>query len=234
MLRVRPLVHTSDIQGSVRFLRALGLRAAEAPDRSSKVLDAGSGRVALQSCEPHAREDGSTALAFEVSDVEEFARRTIEAGTGVVLSDEGHGRAGSVTAGDGTSFLAGVGPRDTGAPASPLAVLALWFTPDVDQGAQVLENIGAKPRISPVTGEWYDFSAKNGGLVAVHAGRRTVIGLAFEYDGDVRDLVAPLAAAGFEPVVLDEDHGRSLGVRSPWGAEVRVNERLRNIGPRMR
>ena len=129
MLRVRPIVNTPDLPGASRFLQALGLRPAAdpAPSGSYAVFDAGSGRVALHACEPGSPEDGTTSLAFDVSDVREFARRTAEGGARltVELSREGHGLAARVTAPDGMSFLADAGPRETGAPPSPLAVLVL-------------------------------------------------------------------------------------------------------------
>ncbi|WP_247827886.1 VOC family protein [Arthrobacter antioxidans] len=228
MLRVRPLVHTPDLPGAARFLQALGLAPAQdpAPNGSYAVFDAGSGRVALHACVPGRAEDGTTDLAFDVADVREFARRTAEAGARVTveLSDEGHGVTARITAPDGLSFLADAGPRETGAPPSPLAVLALWYTPRVGRAVRVLEDIGAKPGTSSAAATRHDFRAKNGGLVAVRTDARTRAELAFEYDGDVRDLVRDLTAGGFEPVVTDESHGRSLRVRSPWGAEVRIDE----------
>lgn len=226
MLRVRPLVYTPDLPDAAGFLRALGLHPAQdpAPNGSYAVFDAGRGRVALHSCLPGSPEDGTTALAFDVADVEEFARRTTEAGTAVELSREGHGLAARITAPDGLPLLEDAGPRETGAPASLLAVLALWYTPDVDPAVRVLRDIGAKPRISSDAGTWHDFTAKNGGLVAAHTEGRTAAELAFEYDGDVRDLVRSLTEAGFDPVVVDESYGRSLRVRAPWGAEVWINE----------
>ncbi|RJT79902.1 VOC family protein [Arthrobacter cheniae] len=237
MLRVRPLIHTSDIYGSARFLQALGLHPAKdpAPGASSAVFDAGSGRVALRSCAPGSVEEGRTALAFDVADVRGFARRTTEAGTAVELSEEDHGPAARVTSPDGMSLLAGAGPRETGAPPSALAVLALWYTPDVEAAAGVLKDMGAKPRISSDAGTSHHFKAKNGGVVATHVGEVVATELAFEYDGDVRDLVPALTAGGFEPVVVDRNCGLSLRVGAPWGADVRVDEWRQDVhGPAVR
>ncbi|MHA7210222.1 VOC family protein [Arthrobacter sp. MDT1-65] len=227
MLRVRPLVATSDLPAAAGFLRALGLHPAQEPvaDGSRAVFDAGSGRVALRTCAPGSREEGRAALAFDVGDVREFARRTVEAGTAVGLSGEGSGLTARITAPDGTSFPVEAGPRETGAPASPLAVLAVWSTPDVDRAARVLGDMGARPRAGARAGTRRDFRAKNGGLVAVRAAARGGVGLAFEYDGDVRDLLGNLTAGGSGPVVSDGSDGRSLRVRAPWGAGIRVDER---------
>ncbi len=231
MLRVRPLVYTHDLPRATAFLQALGLTPAGDPATSADyaVFDAGSGRVALHTCTPGSPEEGTAALAFDVSDVREFARRTAGAGNAVELSEEGHGLAARVTAPDGLSFLADLGPRVTGAPPSPLSVLALWYRPDVGPAVRVLKDIGARPRISSEAGTWHDFSAKNGGLVAAHTADRVAVELAFEYDGDVRDLVGGLASGGFEPVIVDESYGCSLRVHAPWGAEVWINEWQRDF-----
>lgn len=240
MLRVRPVVSTPDLPGAARFLQALGLAPVQDPAPAGSapgmdavldaVFDAGSGRVALRSCAPGSAEDGTVSLAFDVSDVREFAHRTAEAGTRLTVepAEDGRGPTAHVTAPDGLSFPADVGPRETGAPPSPLTVLALWSTPDVGPAVTVLNDIGAKPRSAAEAGAPHGFRAKNGGLVAVRAGARPAIGLAFEYDGDVRDLLPAVAGGGFGAVVVDGEHGRSLRVPAPWGAEVRVHERPRD------
>ncbi len=231
MLRVRPLVFTHDLPRAAEFLLALGLTSAVDPEPTgtSAVFDAGSGRVALQACEPGSPEDGTTALAFEVSDVAEFARRTEGAGTSVELSKAGHQLVARITAPDGMSFRAEAGPRSTGADPTPLSAVALWCTPHLDAAARVLRDIGTKPGVSTDAGTSLDFSAKNGGLLALRAGARTALELAFEDDGDVRDRIGDLAAAGVERAVTDESYGRSLRVRAPWGAEIRVNGRHRDL-----
>jgi hypothetical protein len=129
---------------------------------------------------------------------------------------------------------AAAGPRETAAPASPLVVLALWQTPDVASAVRVLKDMGARPRSSSDAGTRHDFTTKNGGLVAVHHAERAGMEPAFEYDGDVRDLAANLTAAGFEPGVAGESHQRSLRVRAPWGAEVRISQRQKGSGSPVR
>jgi hypothetical protein len=226
MLRVRLLVHTAELPRAAAFLQALGLTPAAdpVPDDSSAVFDAGSGRVALRACAAGSVEEGSVDLTFDVGDVREFARRTAEAGTVVRLSEE-HGLTARIEAPDGVSLLATSGPRETGAPASPLSVVALWHSPDPAQAVRVLMDIGAKPRIGSDSGTWHDFRAKNGGLVAAQAGSRTAVGLAFEYEREVHDLLPGLIGGGFEPDVIDEGSAASLRVAAPWGAEVRISQR---------
>ncbi|WP_298251796.1 VOC family protein [uncultured Arthrobacter sp.] len=231
MLRVRPLVYTSDLPRAAGFLVALGLAPAvdPGPNDSYAVFDAGSGRVALHACAPGSPEDGTTALAFDVSDVAEFVRRTNAAGTAAELSEEGHQLVARITAPDGISFRAEAGPRATGAAATPLSVVALWYTHRIGSAVRVLKDIGARPRTSSDAGTWHDFNAKNGGLVALHAGARTGLELAFEDDGDVQSRVSDLTAAGVESALIDESHGRSLRVRPPWGGELWINERQQDL-----
>jgi hypothetical protein len=83
----------------------------------------------------------------------------------------------------------------------------------------VLKDIGARPRSNSDTATRHGFSAKNGGLVAVHRSVRTGVGLAFEYEADVHDLATNLAAGRFDSVAVDDG---SLRIRAPWGAKVRV------------
>lgn len=229
MLRIRPLVHTADLPRAAAFLEALGLTPATdpVPDDSYAVFDAGSGRVALRACTAGSAEEGSVDLTFDVGDVREFARRTAETGTAVHLSEE-HGLAARVTAPDDVTLLADAGPRETGAPVTPLTVVAVWHSTDREAAVRVLTDIGAKPCIGPEAGTRHDFRAKNGGVVAACKGSHAAVDLAFEYEGEVRHLLPGLIGGGFEPSVVDEGHGRSLCVTAPWGAEVRVSERQRD------
>lgn len=226
MLRVHPVIHTHDIPGATAFLQALGLNAAPETHRdSATVFDAGSGRLTVRACGPADIADtaeGGTSLTFDVGDIGEFARRTIEAGTSVEVFGDGPRSTARVAAPGGSSFPVQLGPRDTRAPAPPLTVVARWHTPAPESTARVLEDIGAKPceTSAPEIGPAY--RAKNGGVVLVVAAERTAVELAFEYDGDVRDLLGPLTAAGVESTLLSETPGRSLSVSTPWGAQIRI------------
>ncbi|MHA7145785.1 VOC family protein [Arthrobacter sp. TmT3-37] len=231
MLRVRPILHTSDPTAARDFLHALGLASSRGalPDGAQEVFDAGSGRVALHPCASGSPEDGSVSLAFDVSDVREFARRTIAAGTPVDLVEGHHGTTARIIAPDGTPLLAAAGPRETTAPASSLSVLARWQTPDVGSAVRVLEDIGARPRAGSDAGTGRAFRAKNGGLVTVELRERPGVGMAFEHDGDVRDLVAGLTAAGVDAGVVGGGRRSSLRLRAPWGAVVRIDGRQQDV-----
>lgn len=196
MLRVRPVLFTSDLAGWKRVLGALGLVCVV--DRGDWLeFDAGSGRVALRSAAPGAPEDGTVAFGVEVGDLAEFARRTVADGTRAELFDADHGQAVRVTAQDGFTFLADkAASRTTSPEADPrLAVVGTWLTPDVSAAAQDLRNIGARPRHAST--DLADFSTKNGGILLARKAPETAVGgLAFEYDGDLAALEARLTAAG--------------------------------------
>lgn len=226
MLRVHPVIHTHDVPGAAAFLQALGLNAAPETRRgSAAVFDAGSGRLTVRACGPADTADtaeGSTLLTFDVGDIAEFGRRTVEAGTSVEVFGDGPQSTARVAAPGGSSFPVQFGPRDTHAPVSPLTVVARWHTPEPGSTARVLEDIGAKPRESSARDIGPAYRAKNGGVVLVLAAERTAVELAFEYDGDVRGLLGPLTAAGVESTLLSETPGRSLSVSAPWGTLIRI------------
>lgn len=255
MLRVRPIHYTSRMDSFKSLFTALGLTIAA--DHDSWVeFDAGSGRLGLHWAEPGSAEDGTSSLGFEVRDLDEFIRRTVEAGTTVEIHEAGHGTAARITAGDGTVFLAdaaghaseaanGTGASasasasdsdtgaGTGAPGDPdpaLSVLPLWMTPDVGSARKVLGDIGARPRIVSDSGAWADFTAKNGGLVAVHHGENPGVGLSFEYDGELEVLQRRLAGSDIDAKIIDENFGRSLRLPNPDGRdEIWVNQKQSDL-----
>ncbi|WP_372699847.1 VOC family protein [Arthrobacter sp. JSM 101049] len=230
MLRVAPILFTDHPDDWAALLAALGLEAA-VQAAGWQEFDAASGRLRLHA--PDASHPAGTArLAFEVGDLDEFTRRTREAGTAVVLSEEGHGRTATITGPDGLSFIATVeAARPEPATADPaLRVLALWMTPDPDGSAAILRAIGARPEIASDTGGWMQFRAKNGGLVATHSGSTAAAVPSFQYDGDVQVLHARLLTAGLAADLVDESYGRTLRVPHPDGGEdLWVNEAQQDL-----
>ena len=236
MLRVRPLHFTSRIDDWDRLLLALGLVLTEG-DGGFRVYDAAAGRLALHSVEEGDPADGTSALAVEVRDLAEFARRTnqsaeAEGTTPAELVTVGHGESCRITGPDGFSFLADkaaeAAPGDsvahgyvsdgtvaTGADPA-LAVVAVWFTADPDAAARTLRHIGARPRPVPDNDETADFTAKNGGVLMVRpASGPPRSGLGFEYDGGLEPLRQRLASAGFTVSVTEEAFGSTLHVANP-------------------
>ncbi|WP_461190324.1 VOC family protein [Arthrobacter sp. Z4-13] len=222
MLRVRPLHYTSKIDSWERLLTALGLVLTEG-DGGFRVYDSGAGRLALHDVPEGAAEDGTTALAVEVGDLAEFARRTNlaaqdDGSAPAEVVTAGHGEACRITAPDGFSFLAdkaAPGTEDTGADPA-LAVVGVWFTGDTDAAARTLRHIGARPRPVPDNDETADFTAKNGGVLVVRpASGQARSGLGFEYDGGLEPLRDRLASAGLDVSLTEEAFGSTLHVANP-------------------
>ncbi|RKR18846.1 VOC family protein [Arthrobacter oryzae] len=240
MLRVRPIHFTSRLDEWERLLTALGLvKTVDEP--TWREFDAASGRLALHFVEQGADQDGTTYFGVEVGDLQEFARRTKEAGaatgteaggTNAELIEADHGASCRITAADGFSFLADAATRAAdgswgGSPeADPgIAVVGVWFAEDAVGAAQTLRNIGAQPR--PVTGtgtatgepdtvESEAFTAKNGGILMVGAGAGTgSAGLGFEYTGDLGALCERLNESGHEAAVIEEAAVPTLHVANP-------------------
>lgn len=249
MLRVRPILSTPHEDAWVTLLEALGLQeisvgtqnsAPEAPQ--ARCFAADSGRVML-----HPSSTFHTSLGFEVRDVEKFAQWTISDGTPVRLetiesaAEEPEGQIiAHIVAPDGLAFTAvpvdasltaGTPQASTESLTSDasLSVLALWNTPDVAGSAKTLENIGAKPDTSSISGTWAQFRAKHGGYVAAHSGSTPSTVLSFEYHGDLASYAAGLREAGFETEIVDEAYGRTLLVAHPDGDQLWINERQSDL-----
>lgn len=222
MLRVRPLHFTSRLDSWDSLLTALSMIRTE-NDGDWRVFDAGSGRLALHAVPAGAAEDGTTALAVEVGDLAEFARRT-----NLAAEDDGaapaelvtadHGEACRITAPDGFSFLADKAAHGAQcADADPaLAVVGVWFTEDPAAASRTLQQVGARPRPVPDQDDTADFAAKNGGILMVRPASGTPrSGLGFEYDGALEPLQERLATAGFQVSATEEAFGRTLHVANP-------------------
>ena len=223
MLRVRPIVFTPNFNAVSDLFTALGLALLEdAP--GWRVFAADSGRLAV-----HAGDQPSVSFSFEVGSVDEFARRTVEAGTDAVVVDTADGRAARVTAADGRSFLAYEAPlSNEGPPTEGLSVLPIWYALNVAAAETVFTDIGARKRLGSDAGSWVDFTAKNGGLIAVHEADKPRTELAFEFSGDVEPLQERLRLASIHSALIDEDYGRSLRLPNPDGGEIRVNQWTEN------
>lgn len=185
MLRIRPIILTSNFEQTLAQLQGLGLSTLENDDDWAE-FDSGNGKVVLHRApvDSPAKVRFRTSLAFEVRDCAIFVRRTLEDGTHAELNGPGNTGA-RVTAPDGFSFeLAASGdlrlPEPDADPCAPSSVTAIWRTPDLAAANKVLENIGAKfVRDNPDGGAL--FRAKNGGFVATAKGAVTGVELEIEH-----------------------------------------------------
>lgn len=203
MLRARPIHYTSRPEQWATFLEALGL-VKTVDDENWKEFDAGSGRLAVGHLEHGHPVDGYTLFSVEVGNLEEFARRTEDEGTQAEIHEAPYGTVVRISADDGFEFFAFPAQRSsegnwaTSTEADPaLAVVTTWVTPLVDFSADVLRNIGARPRTSD--DESATFTTKNGGILRlVHGMDATNGDLSFEYDGELEPLLDRLTAAKIE------------------------------------
>jgi hypothetical protein len=240
MLRARPTRYTSALPDLRRLLGDLGLVVTEEGEGWA-VLDAGSGRVRLRAVPPGSPGDGKTSFGVEIREPAVFARRTREDGGRASVEDAMGGERVRITGPDGFSFLAEPTSQGATCPDADRAVTVRveWLTPDPDRAALALAAIGARPRTtagapaaSATTGPAgapaggpTEFTAKNGGVVALRTARLLRGGdLVLEYAGDVAGLAERLAEAGWSPEVGEED-GRSgavVRVPTPDGGDVTI------------
>lgn len=225
MLRVRPIHFTSRLEPWERLLTDIGM-IKTVDQESWREFDAGSGRLALHAAAAGSAEDGTTVFGVEVGDLEEFARRTNQAGAVVgnapaELVQAEHGDSCRITGEDGFSFLADKAAHlaNCADADAELAVVEVWFTEDAVAAADTLRSMGARFRPVPDDDETADFTAKNGGVIMVRVGSGSPrAGLGFEYTGDLGALRDRLVAAGHEVGLTEEAFGRSLHVATPDAA----------------
>ncbi|TNU77222.1 hypothetical protein FH969_00090 [Miniimonas arenae] len=246
---VRPIHRTSELARWRELAVALGGVVTHESDGWIE-LTYGSGALALHHAEAGAPDDGVTDLRLLV---EEDSLPALERRLGPALATHGarlerrvmgHGEELRVIAADGAVVTfdpvlapaaeppAAHSPADP-APAGPTpttAVQAIWYTPVVQEAADLLETLGLRRRIASDSGGWVDLRADGGGLAAVHAGRTVGTELAFEIagpgavgdagagDGDgglLHELHARLTASGHDAALIDESYGVTLRVANP-------------------
>ncbi|MEJ7649602.1 MAG: CopG family transcriptional regulator [Nakamurella sp.] len=105
-----------------------------------------------------------------------------------------------------------------------LVVLPVWYPRDMQAAEVFLRALGLQPRIASESGNWRDFDADGGGVVALHAtSENPRTELSFEYRGDLDALAERLELAGFEGVIIDEAYNRTLRVSTPDGWTLWIN-----------
>ena len=226
-LTAQPIRFTTDIPAWQRLLEALGARLiVERP--GWLVYAVGSGRVALHQASDE--QPPGTALAFSTTTpVPDAVTTAAAAGVPIVLGYPDHGEAGVVSASDGTAFtLDAPTPVELHGPPADRRLLSLpiWYGPDTAMMREILQGIGARPRLVADDGIWTDLTCEGGGLVAAHRADDTAVELAFEWAGDVEEALALLTAAGLDAVLIDETYSRTVQVTDPDRIkEIWVNER---------
>lgn len=230
-LTARPIRFTADIPGWRTILEALG--AGLTSERPGwLVFELGGGRVALHAAS-QAQPVGTTLGMETGTPLQEAVAAASGAGVPVTLEDTDHGLAGVVRAADGTTFtLDSPTPDETGAGAREprLSVLQIWYAVDTTMPLATLEGLGARRRVVGDDGRWTDLTFPGGGLAAVHAHESTGTELAFEWDGDVEEVVGLLAEAGVHSALIDESYSRTVQVQDPdGGTAIWVNQRQTDL-----
>ncbi len=245
MLRIRPTLHTPQVSRWAELLITLGLRemtplpaTASPAGTAQRCFAADAGRILLEEAIGF-----GTELAFEVRDLEKFAQWTIADGTPVTLrpapESSGSEELALVAAPDGSVFTAlavdpldtsGTPPKETSsASEGQLAVVALWYTPDIPGAESTMANIGAKPDTISNSGNRAQYRAKHGGFVAAHSGTGASVELSLEYAGKLEVLATAVSAAGLTGHLVDEAYGRTLLVDHPDGGQLWINERQQDL-----
>jgi hypothetical protein len=230
-LTARPVRFTTDIPRWRTTLEALGAGlVSEHP--GWLVYELGGGRLALHAAS-EAQPVGTTLGMETGTPLPEAVAAASEAGVPVTLEDTDHGLAGVVRASDGTTFcLDSPTGNETGASTRErrLSVLQIWYGPDTSVPLSTLEGLGARRRLVGNDGTWTDLAFPGGGLAAAHAAGDTGTELAFEWDGDVEEVVGLLAEAGVRSTLIDESYSRTVQVEDPDGGKrVWVNERQTDL-----
>lgn len=230
----RPIRFTAHLPAFRDLLTALG-GTTVVEDDGWVVIALDSGRVALHAASDE-KPSGTTALGFEVVDLDAFVAAAAAAGVDVRIQHRGEGRYAVVRAGDGLVFTVEDGPdvtvedgpddAATSRAAAGLSIMPLWYSTDADNARAVIGGIGAQPRMRSDSGIWADFTCDAGGLVAVHADTVTSAALSFEYDGDLDTLADQLRAHDVDARIIDENYSRVLLVPDPdGGSDLWINRR---------
>jgi hypothetical protein len=230
-LTARPIRFTADIPGWSTILETLGAGlVSEHP--GWLVYQLGGGRLALHAAS-EAQPVGTTLGMETGTPLADAVAAASEAGVPVTLEDTDHGPAGVVRAVDGTSFcLDSPTANETGASTREprLSVLQIWYAPDTSVPLSTLRGLGARPRVVADDGRWVDLLFPGGGLAAVHQDESAGTELAFEWDGDVEEVVGLLADAGVRSTLIDESYSRTVQVQDPDGGKaIWVNQRQTDL-----
>jgi hypothetical protein len=105
----------------------------------------------------------------------------------------------------------------------PLTIMPIAYGADVTAHADLLEAVGLRRRLASDSGVWADFTAADGGAVALHRAEEQRVELSFEYSGDLDGLAGRLTDAGYAPRIVDEAYNRTLRVARPDGPDLWVN-----------
>lgn len=233
----RPIRFTAELSAWRHVVETLGGTLVHAAP-GWLVYQLGSGRLALHAGGGDAGEGpGTTTLCVETPEPLDAAIRAVrDAGVPMEVAETNHGRAGVLRAADGTLVTLDAettADADAGAATATeprLAVLPIWYGPEVSLPREVLEALGARPEIVGDDGGWTELVFPGGGRAGVHRAESADVELAFWWDGDVEEALTLLTGAGIEAVLIDETYSRTVQFADPdGGTAIWINERQTDL-----
>lgn len=221
MTLIQPIHYTHRPDQWHAFLRALGFEALPGGTRQWSEFGA-HGMVAIHVATADAPAGGVTDLHLLVEDPRALSQRLkAEAITHEVVQLQDVGDLIQIELADGPKVSASHGERVH--TSGGLAVMPIWYGESVTELRRALEIAGLKPRLASDSGEWMDFQAPDGGLVAFHRGEAHRVELALEYRGDIESYADELTGRGLSVALIDEAYNRTLLVRGPEGVDLWIN-----------
>lgn len=108
-------------------------------------------------------------------------------------------------------------------------VLPIRYVADVEASRRFYEGLGLTYRADASVPVWAHLDATAGAVgihdAAVSNGRRPgAVELGFSTDERLEDVAARLASDGYEPILVDEDFGRSIRVTDPDGVVIQIQD----------
>jgi len=225
MITVSPILYAATPSAWHALAEAVGLVPAFPPDAtwSEFVADGG---LAVHGVAPDDPLSGTTDLHFLVDDLAATETSLVAAGfTAEHTPLDDVGDMLTVVIGSGARVTLTQPSSPPPAPTGPLAVLPIWYQPDLAEPRRLLEALGLRARLSADAGVWMDFVADGGGLVGLHRDEHVSFELSFEYSADLDALAERLTTAGYAAAVVDEAYNRTLRVATPDRSDLFVNGR---------
>lgn len=220
MITVRPLVYTSHPAEWHSLASALSFTPHQSDGADWSVV-AASGLLAIHAVPDDDPLAGTTELQILVDDLDAATTRIDDAGveTERFNLDDGVTPLVRVATDDGirVSLLPGAT-----ATAGPLRVQPIWYRTEIEPAPALLAAIGLQPRIASDSGDWIDYTADGGGMVALHHRNSPGIELSLQTD-DPEALAQRLVAARIGATVVDEAYNRTVLVPSPDSGELWIN-----------
>lgn len=224
MTIVRPTHYTANPDQWHEFLTTLGFSPAFEQDVPWTVYDA-DGRLAVHAVLEGDPLHGTTELDVLVEDLDAAQAAISAAGLPVerAATDDDDDASDLLFTEVGGVQVTVASPG--GEAHGDLIVQPIWYTPDFAQPAALLRALGLVEQVESSSGDWVEFAADGGGLVALHRGSAPQVELSLRYTGALGDLEPVLTEAGYRSRISETpaEGIRTLHVTTPDGWELWIN-----------